>query len=135
MPKYTLRRERELGLTESWRQWAEAQEVEEWIQSVAGVLEQGWNDQFVFLYMNFEIPALISFIELRHNDRLDNMNSQLVLTRISVPNGSPWGNNFSFIHLNLLYVPDHHVCVGYKTDLFDAGYEPKFTQEHPCSHH
>ncbi|KAF8803902.1 actin-related protein Arp4p [Phlegmacium glaucopus] len=44
-PKYTLRRERELGLTDSWRQWAEAREVEEWIQSVAGVLEQGWNDQ------------------------------------------------------------------------------------------
>jgi len=44
-PKYTLRRERESGLTDSWRQWAEAREVEEWIQSVAGVLEQGWNDQ------------------------------------------------------------------------------------------
>ena len=47
-PKYTLRRERQSGLTDSWRQWAEAREVEEWIQSIAGVLEQGWNDQFVF---------------------------------------------------------------------------------------
>jgi hypothetical protein len=56
-PKYTLRRDRELGLTDTWRQWAEAREVEEWIQSVAGVLEQGWNDQSVFFYSkNFVSP-------------------------------------------------------------------------------
>ncbi|GLB33592.1 putative actin family protein [Lyophyllum shimeji] len=44
-PRFTLREERLAGTTESWRQWAEAREVDEWIQSVAGVLEQGWNDQ------------------------------------------------------------------------------------------
>lgn len=27
--------------------------MEEWIQSVAGVLEQGWNDQSVFVYLKF----------------------------------------------------------------------------------
>jgi actin-like protein 6A len=34
------------GTTDSWRTWYEAREVDEWIQSVAGVLEQGWNDQY-----------------------------------------------------------------------------------------
>lgn len=33
----------------SWRLWAEKIEVDEWIQSVAGVMEQGWNDQYAFL--------------------------------------------------------------------------------------
>jgi hypothetical protein len=55
-------------------------------------------------------PLLISFIELRHKGRLDSMNSLLVLTHILGPNGSPWGNNFSSILRNLLYVPDHHSC-------------------------
>ncbi|KAG6820436.1 hypothetical protein H0H93_000432 [Arthromyces matolae] len=44
-PRYTLREDRVADTTESWRLWAEAQEVEEWVHSVAGVLEQGWNDQ------------------------------------------------------------------------------------------
>lgn len=44
-PRYTLREDRMQGTTESWRNWAEAREVDEWIQSVAGVLDQGWNDQ------------------------------------------------------------------------------------------
>ncbi|KAG6886068.1 hypothetical protein C0993_004058 [Termitomyces sp. T159_Od127] len=44
-PRFTLREDRLAGTTESWRLWAEAREVEEWVQSVAGVLEQGWNDQ------------------------------------------------------------------------------------------
>lgn len=61
-PKYTLRRDRELGLTDSWRQWAEAREVEEWIQSVAGVLEQGWNDQSVFFIHKSRDP----FVDILH---------------------------------------------------------------------
>ncbi|KAJ7086677.1 brg1-associated factor b [Mycena epipterygia] len=44
-PRFSLREDRVKGTTESWRQWYEAREVDEWIQSVAGVLEQGWNDQ------------------------------------------------------------------------------------------
>ncbi|KAG6890934.1 hypothetical protein C0995_000891 [Termitomyces sp. Mi166 len=44
-PRFTIREDRVAGTTESWRLWAEAREVEEWVQSVAGVLEQGWNDQ------------------------------------------------------------------------------------------
>ncbi|KAJ7781456.1 actin-related protein Arp4p [Mycena metata] len=44
-PRYTLREDRVKGTTESWRMWYEAREVDEWSQSVAGVLEQGWNDQ------------------------------------------------------------------------------------------
>ena len=43
-PKFTLREDRQAGTTESWRTWAENREVEEWMQSVAGVLPQGWND-------------------------------------------------------------------------------------------
>lgn len=43
--KFTLREDRQAGTTESWRTWAENHEVEEWIQSIAGILPQGWNDQ------------------------------------------------------------------------------------------
>jgi len=44
-PRFTLREDRLPGTTESWRSWYENREVDEWIQSVAGVLDQGWNDQ------------------------------------------------------------------------------------------
>ncbi|KAJ6539152.1 actin-related protein Arp4p [Mycena capillaripes] len=44
-PRFTLRQDRVKGTTDSWRTWYETREVDEWIQSVAGVLEQGWNDQ------------------------------------------------------------------------------------------
>lgn len=60
--------------------------------------------------MNFGPPLLTSFIELRHKGRLDSMNSLLVLTHISAPNGSPWVNNFSSILRNLLYVPGRRSC-------------------------
>ncbi|KAI0721846.1 actin-like protein Arp4p [Cerioporus squamosus] len=45
-PKFTLREDRVAGTTDSWRAWAEAHEVDEWIQSVGGCLVQGWNEQF-----------------------------------------------------------------------------------------
>lgn len=44
-PRYALHEDRLAGTTDSWRLWAEEREVDEWIQSVAGVTEQGWNDQ------------------------------------------------------------------------------------------
>ncbi|OJA15304.1 hypothetical protein AZE42_00956 [Rhizopogon vesiculosus] len=44
-PKFTLREDRIPGTTESWKAWCESREVDEWIQSVAGVLDQGWNEQ------------------------------------------------------------------------------------------
>ncbi|KAF8204956.1 actin-related protein Arp4p [Pholiota molesta] len=47
LPNYTLRQDRVPGTTESWRVWAENREVDEWLQTVAGVVEQGWNDQLV----------------------------------------------------------------------------------------
>ncbi|PPQ72524.1 hypothetical protein CVT24_004830 [Panaeolus cyanescens] len=43
-PDFIPRQDRLSGTTESWRKWAEDREIEEWVQSVAGVLEQGWND-------------------------------------------------------------------------------------------
>ncbi|TBU32092.1 brg1-associated factor b [Dichomitus squalens] len=43
-PRFTLREDRRAGTTDSWRAWAENREVEEWIQSIGGVLPQGWND-------------------------------------------------------------------------------------------
>ena len=46
-PQVALRQDRIAGTTASWRTWAESRELDEWIQSVAGVLEQGWNDQWV----------------------------------------------------------------------------------------
>ncbi|KAK0206306.1 actin-related protein Arp4p [Desarmillaria ectypa] len=44
-PKFTLREDRLAGTTDSWRQWYETREVDEWLQTVGGVLETGWNDQ------------------------------------------------------------------------------------------
>ncbi|KAJ7638626.1 actin-related protein Arp4p [Roridomyces roridus] len=44
-PRFALREDRVPKTTQSWRAWSEAREVDEWIQSVAGVLETGWNDQ------------------------------------------------------------------------------------------
>ncbi|PCH41406.1 brg1-associated factor b [Wolfiporia cocos MD-104 SS10] len=43
-PKFELRKDRLEGTTDSWKQWYEAKEVDEWIQSVAGILDQGWNE-------------------------------------------------------------------------------------------
>ncbi|KJA24495.1 hypothetical protein HYPSUDRAFT_200384 [Hypholoma sublateritium FD-334 SS-4] len=47
LPNYQLRQNRIAGTTNSWRNWAENREVDEWLQTVAGVLEPGWNDQLV----------------------------------------------------------------------------------------
>ncbi|KAF9246972.1 actin family [Melanogaster broomeanus] len=44
-PQFTLREDRLAGTSESWKSWYEGREVDEWIQSVAGVLDQGWNEQ------------------------------------------------------------------------------------------
>ncbi|KAG6332297.1 hypothetical protein ID866_6792 [Astraeus odoratus] len=44
-PLFNLREDRLAGTTESWKAWYESREVDEWIQSVAGVLDQGWNEQ------------------------------------------------------------------------------------------
>ncbi|KLO15641.1 actin-related protein Arp4p [Schizopora paradoxa] len=44
-PIYTLRDDRIPGVTPTWREWYEDREVDEWIMSVAAVLDQGWNDQ------------------------------------------------------------------------------------------
>lgn len=88
-----------------------------------------------FLYMNFEIPLLISLTELRHNVHHDLTNSLLGLTHFLALNGSPWENNFFSIHHNLLCALDCHVCVAYRADLFNAGHEPKLTQEHSRSNH
>ncbi|TFK56071.1 actin-related protein Arp4p [Heliocybe sulcata] len=46
-PKFTPREDRISQTTDSWRVWAEGREVDEWVQSVAGVLDQGWNEQAV----------------------------------------------------------------------------------------
>ncbi|EIN10671.1 actin-like protein Arp4p [Punctularia strigosozonata HHB-11173 SS5] len=43
-PRFTLREDRVAQTTSSWKAWYEAREVEEWIQSVAGCMDQGWND-------------------------------------------------------------------------------------------
>lgn len=45
-PRFQLRDDRIPGTTDTWKAWAEAHEVDEWIQSVAGVLPQGWNEQY-----------------------------------------------------------------------------------------
>ncbi|KAA1466159.1 Actin/actin-like protein [Dentipellis sp. KUC8613] len=44
-PRFTLREDRVAKTTDSLRMYYENREVEEWIHSVAGVLDQGWNEQ------------------------------------------------------------------------------------------
>jgi len=53
MPIYTLRQDRLPRTTDSWRLWAENREVDEWIQAMGSVIDQGWNDQFVLVSLSF----------------------------------------------------------------------------------
>ncbi|KAI5120908.1 hypothetical protein M0805_002888 [Coniferiporia weirii] len=46
-PIFTLREDRVAAVTPTWRQWYEDREVDEWIMSVAAVIDQGWNEQLV----------------------------------------------------------------------------------------
>ncbi|KAL7282140.1 actin-like protein Arp4p [Trametes coccinea BRFM310] len=57
-PKFQLREDRIAGTTATWRAWAEAREVDEWIQSVARVLPQGWNEQAAVMQgpRHYEFP-------------------------------------------------------------------------------
>lgn len=50
-PKSILREDRVSQTTESWRAWAESCEVEEWVNGVSGVLENGWNEGYVCQYL------------------------------------------------------------------------------------
>ncbi|KAF8592529.1 brg1-associated factor b [Ramaria rubella] len=43
-PSFTIREDRARTMTESWRQWAQQREVDEWIAGVAGVLEHGFSE-------------------------------------------------------------------------------------------
>ena len=49
-PRFTVRHDRFAKLTPSLASYYENNEVEEWMQSVAGVLDQGWNDQCARLH-------------------------------------------------------------------------------------
>ncbi|KAI0080754.1 Actin/actin-like protein [Panus rudis PR-1116 ss-1] len=62
-PRFTLRDDRVSGTTDSWRQWYEAREVDEWIQAVAGVLDQGWNEQAALArgVRHYEFPTGYNF--------------------------------------------------------------------------
>lgn len=51
-PKSILREDRIKDTTESWRAWAESCEVEEWVNGVSGVLENGWNEGWDLFYSN-----------------------------------------------------------------------------------
>ena len=39
-----LREDRISRTTESWKQWAEAREVEEWVAATNAVIETGWTE-------------------------------------------------------------------------------------------
>ena len=59
MPIYALRQDRLPRTTDSWRQWAENREVDEWIQAMGAVIDQGWNDQYVFVVLVFFISLTL----------------------------------------------------------------------------
>jgi hypothetical protein len=50
LPRFTLREDRFSKMTPSLASYYENREVDEWVQSVAGVLDQGWNDQYAVSY-------------------------------------------------------------------------------------
>jgi hypothetical protein len=89
------------GTTDSWKKWYEANEVDEWIQSVAGVLDQGWNDQLRLqnlwqrIFNHFRDKT-----ELQPLERQGNMNFLPVTMHTLVRSGSQLGNDFSLIHGN-----------------------------------
>jgi actin-like protein 6B len=60
----TLREDRIPGTTDSWRTWAETKELEEWVQSVVGVLEQGWNDQYASATSLTQISSISNYVLL-----------------------------------------------------------------------
>ncbi|KAF8322030.1 brg1-associated factor b [Clavulina sp. PMI_390] len=44
-PEFTLRENRKAQTADSWLQWTQDREVDEWMQHTSGVLETGWNEQ------------------------------------------------------------------------------------------
>ena len=64
-PSFTIREDRVRTTTESWRQWAEQREVDEWIANVAGVLEHGFNEQLRIVHMlKFTLMAFVLVLML-----------------------------------------------------------------------
>lgn len=56
LPQFTIREDRIAGTTQKWRNWAETREIDEWLQTIAGVLDQGWNDQYaIFSFFSFQV--------------------------------------------------------------------------------
>jgi actin-like protein 6B len=44
-PQFAIREDRMPLTTASWTKWAEEREVDEWLQSMGGVLSGGFNEQ------------------------------------------------------------------------------------------
>ena len=57
-PIFTLREDRMSAVTESWKQWYEDREVDEWLMSVGSVIDQGWNEQCVLPVHNLRCDSL-----------------------------------------------------------------------------
>ncbi|EMD40548.1 hypothetical protein CERSUDRAFT_111146 [Gelatoporia subvermispora B] len=95
-PKFTLRQDRVDKTTVSWRKWAEEREVEEWMQSVAGVIDQGYNEQFAHQRgpKHYEFPTGYNYyfngIE-RHvvGEQFFHHSRQLVETNPNIPKNLP----------------------------------------------
>ena len=60
LPRFAVREDRLSKTTPSLASYYENREVEEWIQSVAGVLDQGWNDQCAFILFYLSTPSTFS---------------------------------------------------------------------------
>jgi hypothetical protein len=41
--------------TDSWKSWAELREVDEWLLSMAGIFEQGWDKKSVLPFQSMKI--------------------------------------------------------------------------------
>ena len=87
--------------TESWKTWAEQREIDEWLLSVAGLLETGWNDQFVS-----RLDILLSQgpderrTDSPSNVHLDSTSSQRVIAPSSDQRDSSLGKSISLIHIS-----------------------------------
>ncbi|PSR73659.1 hypothetical protein PHLCEN_2v10578 [Hermanssonia centrifuga] len=94
-PRFTLRDERVPGTTETWRAWYEAKETEEWIQSVAGVIDQGWNEQAAAQrgVRHYEFPTGYNFYfgaeRLQVGEQYFTHSPQLVASNPNLPKTIP----------------------------------------------
>lgn len=129
LPQFTIRQDRVAKTTESWRQWAEEREVDEWIQHCAAVLDQGWNDACVPETKQNEFIILTPFLVPLSPVLHDHTSFRRVSTLTLASNDSRLESSSSGTRRPSLYA----VSLGAmsSTNGLLSGIESESTQKHP----